>query len=538
MTDLSVIIVNYNVKYFLEQALVSLKKAARGLTVEYIVVDNASADGSVEYISQNFPWVELIANPENLGFGRANNIGLKRASGRYLLVINPDTVVGEDALRELIDYMEENPGIGVIGPKILDREGKFELSSRRGLPTPFAAFCKLSGLASLFPKSKLFAKYNLTYLDPDQPCEVDSLQGSFMLIRREVYEKTGGFDEDFFMYGEDIDWCYRISKAGWKVFYQPSAEILHYGGESTLRSNVNARKAFYEAMLLFVNKHFRKKIPLAVPLINLGIYISYVIDWLNRRLPLLRAPLADLAILNFGLFFGRILRYGGVHPPLYMTEAYVFYNIAWIGIMLLFGVYSRKKSSMVTTMIAVIAALAFIYSFTYFFKQVAYSRFVLLFTGFLTLTLIPGWRLTVLKIPKYREIKEFFKRRALLVGVDELTSRIAKNAINSADYPYKIVGFLDKGHANIGKSIEGVEIIGSIDEAGEMIRKLSVEEVIFSASSIPYNEIVKFIDSFRGKTAFKVIPESALESSNGELPFLELGFSSKPRFFKRWKNII
>lgn len=534
--DISVIIVNYNVKYFLEQSLISLRKAAKGFSVEYIVVDNASSDGSADYIRQNFPEVKLIANAENLGFGRANNIGLKRAQGRFLLIINPDTVVGEDTLRVLINYMETNPTIGAIGPKILDREGKFDPASRRGFPTPFAAFSKLSGLSSLFPKSKTFNQYNLTYIDPEHECEIDSLQGSFMLVRRETYEQTGGFDEEYFMYGEDIDWCYRIKQAGWRVFYQPAAKIIHYGGESALRSNIDTRAEFFQAMHLFVKKHFAQQMPLAIPLIRMGIYIRYILDWCSRRLPLLRAPVIDLAILNTGLFIGRLIRYGNFGIPPRLPLGYTIYNLSWLAIMLFFGVYGRKKSSMANTVTAMVVGLAFLFSFTYFFKQFAFSRFVLLFTAWLALTAIPGWRWLVIKLLEVKNIKEFFKRRALLIGVDDLTLKIAQKAREKSDYPIKVVGFLDKQHDRLGQKIAGLEVVGAFEEAENIIARLSIEEVIFSAASIPYGEIVKFIDRFQGKVAFKLIPETALESSDGEIPFLELGFSRKPKWFSRWKR--
>jgi len=535
--DISVIIVNYNVKYFLEQALFSLKKAAGDFSVEYIVVDNASSDGSADYIRENFPEVRLIANSENLGFGRANNQGLKLASGKYLLLVNPDTVVGEDTLRVLIDNLDRHKEIGAIGPKILDRAGKFDPGCRRGFPTPFAAFSKLSGLAALFPKSKVFNQYNMTYLEANTACEVDSLAGSFMLVRREVYEKTRGFDEDYFMYGEDLDWCYRIKQAGWQVYYQPRAEIIHYGGESALRSRVDVRREFFRAMHLFVRKHFTGKMALALPLLQLGIYIRYLIDWCALRLPLLRAPALDLLLLNAGLVAGRFLRYGEFSPHPQLLPAYIIYNIFWLGTMLFFGVYGRKKGSILNTILAIISGLAVLYSFTYFFKQFAFSRFVLLFTGWVTLTAIPGWRLIVLRLSQMRKIREFFRRRALLIGIDELSLKIAKKSREKSGYPIKVVGFLDKRHDRLGHIMAGIEIVGSFEEAEQIIDKLSIEEVIFSGASIPYGEIVRFIDRFQGRTAFKVIPETALESSDGEAPFLELGFSRRRGILRRWKKV-
>ena len=534
--DLSVIIVNYNVKYFLEQALFSLRKASQGLKVEYIVIDNASSDNSAEYIESNFPWVNLIANRENVGFARANNQGLNIARGKYLLVINPDTVVGEDTLKTLINYMDSHPEIGAVGPKLIDKEGRFELGSRRGFPTPFTAFSKITGLASLFPQSRLFAKYNLTYLDPDTACEIDSLSGCFMLVRKEIFEKIGGFDEGFFLYGEDLDWCYRIKKAGWKIYYLPQVEVIHYKGESTLRSNIDARRTFFDAMHRFVKKHYSGKFPITASFIRLGIFINYIFDWFKRSLHLLKAPLADLLFLNSGLIIGRIIHFNAIYLPKKIILPYIIYNLGWLAISSVFGVYGRKKVSILNTIFAVCAGLAFIFSFTYFFKQFAFSRFVLLFTGLTTLIAIPGWRWLAWKLPGSAGFREWFKRRTLLVGVDELTERIAAKTTENEAYPFKIIGFIDCGHRYLGKKTAGVKVVGSIEDLNNLIHKLSIEEVVFSGKSLSYGEIVKHISLLDGKVGFKVLPETALDSTDGEMPFLELGFKSKPNLLSRLKT--
>jgi GT2 family glycosyltransferase len=534
--DISIVVVNYNVKYFLEQALLSLKKASRGLEVEYIVVDNHSTDGSVDYIRANFPEVHLIANDHNFGFGKANNQGLKIAQGEYLLVLNPDTVVGEKTLVTLKSYMDEHPDIGAIGPKIIDREGQFEYGCRRGFPTPLTAFSYITGLSVLFPNSRTLARYRLTYLDPDSESEVDSLAGSFMLVRREAYENIGGFDEDFFMYGEDIDWCYRMKKEGWKVYYYPQTEVIHYKGESALRSTIDTRRAFYDAMWLYVKKHFSKRLPLTLWVIRVGIFIAYLLDWCKRSLPKLKAPLIDLLILNAGLILGRVL-----HNPQDVLSRriiipYLIYNIGWLAIFTWGGIYGRKKDSVISAFIATVSAIAFIFSFTYFFKQFAYSRFVLLFTGILTLYAIPGWRWLIFKMPRISGFREFLKRRTLLVGLDEMTERIALKSQSDRTFPFKVIGFIECGHTHLGQKLSGIEVIGSMEDLNDIVQKLSVEEVVFSGKSLSYGDILKRISLFNGKTAFKVLPESALSNANGELPFLELGYRAKPKFFSRLRK--
>ncbi|MEK7748968.1 MAG: glycosyltransferase family 2 protein, partial [Bacteroidota bacterium] len=245
--QLSIIIVNYNVRDFLHHALISLRKATKGIRSEIVVVDNASDDGSTEMLRRRFPNVTLIASKQNLGFARANNLALKRARGAFLLLINPDTVVQEDTLRAMLEFFKNTPEAGLAGCKILNPDGTFQLACRRSFPTPWVAFTKIFGLSRLFPRSSWFGKYNLTYLSPEETYEVDAVSGSFMMLRKEVFEKVGGLDEEFFMYGEDLDWCYRIQQSGWKIYYAPLTQIIHYKGESTRRSSLDEIQTFYDA---------------------------------------------------------------------------------------------------------------------------------------------------------------------------------------------------------------------------------------------------------------------------------------------------
>ncbi|GIV44270.1 MAG: hypothetical protein KatS3mg035_1393 [Bacteroidia bacterium] len=228
---LSVIIVNYNVRHFLEQCLHSVMKAAKGLSVEVFVVDNNSVDNSLEMVREKFPEVKIIANKENVGFSRANNHALRIAKGEYQLLLNPDTVVEEDTFKKVIDFMDNHPDAGGLGVYMIDGKGNFLPESKRGLPTPLVAFYKIFGLSALFPKSKIFGKYHLGYLDKEKIHEVEILSGAFMLMRKAALDKVGLLDEDFFMYGEDIDLSYRIIKGGYKNYYFPETRIIHYKGE-------------------------------------------------------------------------------------------------------------------------------------------------------------------------------------------------------------------------------------------------------------------------------------------------------------------
>lgn len=252
---LSVIIVNYKVKHYLEQCLRSVAEASRGIAVEVIVVDNASGDGSVEYLRERFPDVTIIASEENLGFARANNLAIRNSHGQYVLLLNPDTIVAEETFSDFISFMDSTPDAGGCGAYMLHTDGSFAPESRRGLPTPFVAFCKMSGLASLFPKSRTLGRYYMRYLNENKVNRIEIMSGAFMFLRRDALDKAGLLDEDFFMYGEDIDLSYRILKAGYNNYFLPS-RILHYKGESTVKSSYRYVHTFYRAMELFFNKHY------------------------------------------------------------------------------------------------------------------------------------------------------------------------------------------------------------------------------------------------------------------------------------------
>ena len=283
--DLSIIIVNYNTAGLLSNAIDSIHKTTKGLRYEIIVSDNGSMDGSEEYIKNNYTDVIWISNNANLGFAKANNIGIKRAQGRHILLLNSDTVLMDNCLDSCVDYMDKHMDIGALGCKVILPDGSLDAACKRGLPTPSASLYKFLGLPKLFPKSRVFGQYNLTYLDEDEVNEVDSLVGAFMMVRREVIDEVGLLNENYFMFGEDIDWCYRIKEADWKIVYYPDAKIIHYKGGSG--RNLKTDYEFHRAMYLFYNKHYRYKYPLVVGLlIYVGIFfrftLSILINWIKR----------------------------------------------------------------------------------------------------------------------------------------------------------------------------------------------------------------------------------------------------------------
>ena len=252
---LTVVIVSYNVRDYIAQCLLSLRRALQGLEAEVYVVDNQSHDDTVAYLREQFPEVTVIASNHNLGFARANNIAIRQTQGSYVLLLNPDTIVAETTISEALTFMDAHPEAGGLGVRMLRDDGFDAKESRRGLPTPSVAFYKMSGLCSRFPKSRRFGHYYMGYLPWDEPAQIEVISGAFCLLRREALNKIGLLDEDFFMYGEDIDLSYRLLKGGYQNWYLP-AKILHYKGESTQKSSFRYVHVFYDAMLIFFRKHY------------------------------------------------------------------------------------------------------------------------------------------------------------------------------------------------------------------------------------------------------------------------------------------
>ena len=294
MSRLYIVIVSYNVCDLLRECLRSVY-ASEGVSFDVCVVDNNSADGSAAMVKEEFPQVHLVESPVNRGYACANNLALRRwqdmdSPADYVLLLNPDTVVPPDGVRKMVDFIESCPEVGIAGPKLVRADGSLDLACRRSFPTPEVSLYRMLGLSRLFPKSRRFARYNLTYLDPDELTEVDSVNGAFMLVRRQAIEQAGLLDESFFFGGEDLDWALRIKEKGWKVMYNPTVAILHHKGESRRRHRTKTTIEFYRAMLHFYRKHYAKNTLFLVNwLIVAAIYVrgtlAFVVDLLRLGEP-------------------------------------------------------------------------------------------------------------------------------------------------------------------------------------------------------------------------------------------------------------
>ena len=365
---LSIIIVNYNVEYFLEQCLNSVYNALEGINAEVFVVDNNSVDNSIELVKSKYPLVKCIENKVNVGFSKANNQAILESNSEFILLLNPDTVVEEATFRKVIDFMVNHPNAGGLGVRMVDGKGRFLPESKRGLPTPAVAFYKIFGLSKLFRKSPKFNKYHLGYLDEFKNHEVDILSGAFMLMRSEALEKVGLLDETFFMYGEDIDLSYRIQLGGWKNYYCSDTTIIHYKGESTKKSSVNYVFVFYRAMVIFAEKHFSKNHAKSFStLINLAIYFRASLSIAKRIFYSTTPVVLDFLFLLAGLFaLTNQWTINDVHFPLsILLISLPFYTSVWLFYSWIFGLYDRdykiinilKSLSFGTVFILVIYAL-------------------------------------------------------------------------------------------------------------------------------------------------------------------------------------
>jgi GT2 family glycosyltransferase len=359
----------------------SIEKASVSITKEIIIVDNASDDGSVQLIKNRFPSVRLIENKDNIGFGRGNNQALKIAKGEFMLLINPDAIVSEDTFDKMLSFFNKNPDAGLAGCKIINSDGTLQLACRRSFPGPWTSFTKVTGLSSLFPKSRLFARYNLTYLNENETYEVDAISGSFMMMRKEVYKRVGGFDERFFMYGEDLDLCYRVQQAGFKVYYVHSTQIIHYKGESTKRSNLDETKVFYNAMHLFVKKHFSSFFIIEL-ILRSAIGFRKLFAFLGKRRLAIFAAFSDFVFFNLCLFLAEKIYMGVTDWIGFLPQAYpIIYTIPAIihvVVSIFTGSYKKESLSVLRSVGAMFISFLIITSLTFFFKQYAFSRAVVL----------------------------------------------------------------------------------------------------------------------------------------------------------------
>ena len=508
--DLSIVIVSYNVRDLLENCLHSLEAATSGLSCEVFVVDNNSDDGSAEMVRQRFPQVRLVANSDNRGFAAANNQALCDARGQILCLLNPDTFVQEDTFHSLLAFFRDTPEAGMAGCRIIRPDGTLEPGCRRSFPSPWVSFTKLSGLSTMFADSPIFARYNMTYKSEHETYEVDAISGSFMMLRREVYEQIGGLDETYFMYGEDLDWCYRTQKAGWKLFYVHSTNIIHYGGESTKRSSIDAMAEFYRAMHVFARKNLGLS-PLSLWIISAGIRTQL---WLARSRHVFSrmAPvLTDASLAVAAVAVGELLRFG----RLFLFPAYAYpmvYIVAVVVILLSMfaaGAYTQRNYGIARAGLGVLLSFLVLSTLPYFFREYAFSRGVVLISTAMNLLLLPGWRIAYALVAPQRRTNPLTGKRTLLVGATAQTAEILSMLRRYEERTYNIIGVIDVTRMRVGELHGGVEILGTLENMGKIIRERDVTDVIFGPDVLPYADILSIISTARGeRVQYRMVPKS------------------------------
>ncbi len=537
LTDLSVIIVSYNVEHFLRRTIQSVYRAQQDLNLEVFVVDNASKDGSVEMVRSTFPQVKLIESDKNLGFAKANNLALKQASGKFLMLLNPDCILQEKTLTTLIQFLKDNPDAGAVGPKLLNRDGTFQATSKRSVPTPWVSFCKLSGLSKLFPKSRVFNRYELGYLDPDEVNEVEVLTGAAIMITREVYDKVGGLSEDYFMYGEDIDWSRAIANAGWKVFYVPTTQIVHYKGESTRQKGFDKEKHFYHAMRLYSRKHSRLGI-LARLFIEVGIIIGELAARLQKWIPAWLPAVLD-AIIVFAVFilafFIRFTYFSSVWGPppvpisLGMWIVSAFYAIVITSILIVFGTYRSRSSQVLILIISVVVGSALVSTLAFFIKSIQFSRIVIAVSILAVPTLLVTWRFILSLIGGRR-----YSRKVLIVGIDRLGETVVERVKSGAIQGITPVGWLVHDTEKLGETVLDLPVLGRVSEFAYIAGEFDIEEALFSSGCATYEDIFRIVTKKPVKgMVIQIIPEGYDKNENIPLLELDLGVNIFKRFSRR-----
>lgn len=538
---LSVVIVNYNVQFFLEQCLNSVRIAAQQIPTEVFVVDNISVDESVSMVREKFPEVKLIANQENVGFSRANNQAIREAQGEYVLLLNPDTVVEEDCFKKVVNFMDQNPDSGGLGVKMVDGKGRFLPESKRALPSPSVAFWKIFGFSNLFPKSKIFGRYHLGHLDKDQTHEVEILSGAFMLMRHETLDKVGLLDENFFMYGEDIDLSYRIILGGYKNYYFSGTSIIHYKGESTKKSSVNYVLVFYRAMVIFAQKHFSQKNAKTFSLlINLAIYLRAGAAIASRFIKKLFLPAIDFTLVLAGMLYltseweaANIL-----FPKFVYSISVPIYAITWMTAAYIQGLYDREIQAKNILFGLAQGTLLILIIYGLLPKDLQFSRlFIFVSLGWIISYLTLSRLALLLIAPKQVHLKGKSTKKFVVLGLQEEFERV-KILLNNTFQRVESIAHLPYTSEQ-GNSFDIIK-----NRLVELVQLKKINEIIFCAKDLSSQDIIQYMSVLPGDGVdYKIAqPDSHfLIGSNsintaGDLYFIEANNIEEPKN-KRLKRI-
>lgn len=507
---LSVIVVNYNVEYFLEQCLLSVQQAMRGMEIEVWVVDNNSVDGSVAMLKSRFPWVKLIESKENLGFSRGNNLAIRQAGGEYILLLNPDTVVEEDTFTKVIQFMDAHPEAGGLGVKMIDGKGAFLPESKRGLPTPAVAFYKIFGLSALFPRSRKFGRYHLGFLRDDEIHEIEILSGAFMLMRKSALDKVGLLDEDFFMYGEDIDLSWRLIQGGYKNYYYPHTRIIHYKGESTKKSSINYVFVFYRAMVIFARKHFSEKnVKLFSLLINAAIYFRAGLAIVNRYIQKAIIPAIDATAI--WLFMLLIKSWYQNISDVNLEESIVHIALPVYTVVLIFAIYlssgyEKPLKWLNITKGVLFGSVVILIGYSLLPESMRFSRALTLTTSLASLFVLFALRGVYYGInwpPKMFGSNKL--QRVAIVGLAEECERVS-NLLRQTSREIDFIGWVYSGNDE-----RPTDFVGDAAQLQEITEVHKTDGVIFCAKDVSAQDIIAQMAALtRLDMEFKIAPPESM----------------------------
>ncbi len=543
--ELSVIIVNYNVKYFLEQCLYSVVKATENLDAEIIVVDNCSADGSIVYLQPQFAHVHFIENKKNVGFGKANNQALEIAKGKYILFLNPDTLVPEDCFEKCMAFMERTPNCGALGIKMLDGRGVFLPESKRSFPSPITSFYKLVGLARVFPKSGVFNKYALGNLDENNTHEVDVLAGAFICSTKKIMTELNGFDETFFMYGEDVDLSYRIQLAGYKNYYFSESSIIHFKGESTKKGSLNYVKMFYEAMGVFVQKHYSSGTAILFAfLIKLAITSRAILALLGGLLTKLGMVLTDASVVFLSLWlveknWVKYIRDGGSFNQDVIWATIPCFTILFLIAAALSGMYDNLYKPSKAFMASLTSIIVLLAAYSLLPEKYRFSRGVVLTGGIvagLMITLV-RWLLIEFKWIKEVDTEEKKFQQTIVVGSQNEYAQVSK-IFEHASLQERLLG-------RIKINGDNANAIGDIANLNNLLLHLSVKEVVFCEGSLSFKQIIAQITALPKSLNYRFfantsqcIVGSDSKATTGEILTAEGYFLLHQPYQKRMKRLV
>ena len=498
--DVSVIIVNYNVAHFLLQCVDAVKKASTTINTEIFVVDNNSSDNSIELLQSTFRDVTVIANKENVGFGAANNQALKLAKGEYTLFLNPDTIIAEDTLIKCIAHLKQRNDECGLGVKMIDGSGKFLPESKRSFPTLEVAFYKLFGLSSLFPKHKKFSKYHLGYFSENENHEVDVLSGAFLMAKTSLLKEKGGFDEDFFMYGEDIDLSFRLQEDGCNNSYFAGTQIIHYKGESTKTQSLNYTRRFYEAMIIFAKKHLKSsQEKLFTGIMRVAIYARGILSFLWASLNKASLVIFDLIFSFIALVLAKEF-WEYVNPKIleYNSDIFFFnfpiYLIIFLATMFFSGAYDRPFQSTKIIRGGLLSMILIAIAYAFFPEQYRFSRIFLLVSAFF----VTGFYMLIRMFISYKETGQFslygsLKKYVILVGDQD-----SQKLLNTSYFPAPRHSYL--GLVSTEDNTLFTEI-GKFNNLKQIVENIKPTDIIFDTSVLTYKQI---IESFEALAPFHI----------------------------------